>query len=191
VCDCFSWFHEVSERLAGCSVAEVLTELDACGYVVGSEGKLTNASSPFLPRILMVRLVDGDGSGLSDAAFTLAAVGGGVGRPADMDAFKLPLELRLDRVDSATGGAGALTVASWESGSTGLYGLLRNGGTKNGFGVFASDGADDLLTRSLSRSAGGGGDLAAVIAAARLSSKVACISLFASPSSMCSPRPVP
>jgi hypothetical protein len=107
-----------------------------------------------------------------------------------MDAFELPLGLRLDRSDSATGGAGALSAASGKSGITGLYGLPRKGGTKNGFGVFASDGAADFLTRSLNWSAGGG-DLAAAIAAARLSSIVACISLFASPSSMCSPRPVP
>jgi hypothetical protein len=139
----------------------------------------------------MVRPVDGNGSGLSDAAFVCAAVGEGVGR---MDAFELLLGLlglRSDRVDSATGGAGVLSAAFGESGITGLYGLLRNGGTKNGFDVFASDGAADLLTRSLNWSAGGGGgDLMAAIAAVSFSSIVACISLFASPSSMWSPCPV-
>lgn len=138
----------------------------------------------------MVRPVDGDKSGLSDAAFACVAVGGGVGRAAERDAFELPLGLRLDRVDPAAGAAGALSVAAGKSGTTGLYGLLRTGGTTNGLGAFASDGADDFLTRSLIWSAGGG-DLAAAITAVRFSSIVACISLFASPSSMCSPRPVP
>lgn len=134
-------------------MAERLTELDACGYVVGSEGKLTNASSPFLPSILMVQPDDDVGAGLSDSAFACATVRGGVGRPADMDTFELLLGLlvlRSGRVESATGGAGALFAASGKSGTTGLYGLLRNGGTKNGLGVLASDGAGDLLTRSLS-----------------------------------------
>lgn len=134
-----------------------------------------------------MRPVDGDGSGLSDAAFVCATVGDGVGR---MDAFELLLGLRSDRVDSATRGAGVLSAASGKSGTTGLYGLLRKGGTKNGLGVFASDGAADFLTRSLDWSAGDG-DLAAVIAAVRFPSIVACISRFASPSSMYSPRPVP
>lgn len=87
-CDCLSCFDEASERLAGWSVAMFLTELGACGYVVGSEGKSTNATSPVLPRILIVRPDDGDGSGLSDAALACAAVSSGVGRPAGMDAFE-------------------------------------------------------------------------------------------------------
>lgn len=107
-----------------------------------------------------------------------------------MDALELPLGLRLDRIDSATGGAGALSAVYGKSGTTGLYGLSRKGGTKNDFGVFALDGAADFWTRSLNWSVVGG-DLAAAIAAVRLSSIVACISRFASPSSMCSPRPVP
>lgn len=176
--------------MAGWSVAMFLTELGACGYVCGSEGKLTKATSPFLPRILMTRPDDDDGPGPSDAAFACATVGGGVGRSAAKDAFELPLDLRPDRIDPVPGGAGALSVAPGNFGTTGLYGLLRTGGTKNGLGVFASDGAGDLLTRSLIWSAGGDG-LAVAITAVRFSSIVACISLFASPSSMCSPLLVP
>lgn len=167
-----------------------LAELGACGYVVGSEGKSTNATSPFLPRILMVRPDDGDRSSSSDAAFAGAAVGGGVGRYAGIDAFEFTLGLRLDRVDSATEGAGALSAVSGISGTTGLYFLMRKGGTKNGLGVSASMGADELLTRSLTWYAGGG-DLVSAIIAVRLSSMVACISLLASPISICSPCPAP
>ena len=92
----------------------------------------------------MVRAVDGDGSGLSEAAFACTAVGGGVGRPAEKNAFELTLGLRLDRIDPAVGGVEALSSAAGKSGTTGLYDLLRTGGTKNGLGVFASDGAGDL-----------------------------------------------
>ena len=189
-CDCLSCFNEVSELLAGRSVAEFLTELGASGYVPGSEGKLTNATSPFLPRILIVRPVDGNESDLSEAAPASAAIGGGVGRPLDPDAFESPLGICPDLINFATGGVGALSVSFGESGTTGLYGLSRKGGTKNGLGSVTSDVADDLLVLSPNGSASGV-DLAAAIAALRLSSRVACISLFASPSSMCVVCPVP
>jgi hypothetical protein len=125
------------------------TELGACGYDRGSEGKLTNATSPFLPRILIVRLVDGDTSGLSSEALALATAGGGVGRPADAgQSGRLPA-LCCVLTDSATGRAVAMFVASGTSGTTGLYGTLRNAGTKKALGVFTSDGVYGLLILSL------------------------------------------
>jgi len=116
------------------------TELGACGYDRGSEGKLTNATSPFLPRILIVRLVDGDKSGLSSEALALAPAGGGVGRPAGAGQSWALVGLCCDLIDSAIGRAVAMLVVSGTSGTTGLYGTLRNAGTKNGLGVFTSDG---------------------------------------------------
>lgn len=123
-------------------------ELGACGYVVGSKGKLTNATSPFLPRILIVRPVDGDGTDLSEGAFACEVASDGVGRPADTVRFEWLPGLRSNRIVCAAGSAGALSVAPGKSGTTGLYGLLRNAGTKNGLGVFTSDGVGECLLRA-------------------------------------------
>lgn len=97
-----------------------------------------------------MRPVDGDGTDLSEGAFACVAASDGVGRPADTVRFEWLPGLRSDRIDCATRRAGALSVASGKSGTTGLYGLLRNAGTKNGSGVFTSDGVGECLLRALS-----------------------------------------